>query len=83
MDTVPYRQLFWSIGIGEVWTFYVLAFCACLVFMLGVLIHLSVWMKGFRDRKIPFSRKSIARVFLDGLLGRRIFRGDIAAGTML
>lgn len=82
MDTIPYRQLFWSIGTGEVWTFYILAFFACLVFVVGVLNHLCVWMRGFCDWKIPFSRESVIRVFLDGLFGRRIFRGDIAAGTM-
>lgn len=82
MDTIPYRHLFWNIGTGEVWTFYILAFFACLLFAIGILNHLSVWMKGFRNRKVPFSWESIIRVFLDGLFGRRIFSGDIAAGSM-
>ncbi len=82
METVPYRELFWSIGIGEVWIFYILAFLACFVFTAGILNHLSVWVKGFSDGIVPFSWESVLRVFLDGLFGRRIFRGDIAAGAM-
>jgi Fe-S oxidoreductase/nitrate reductase gamma subunit len=76
----PFRTSYWHIE--HVWLFYLLAAIAVAIFVFGILVHLSVWMRGIRRQKIPFSRKGITMLIWDGLLGRRIFKGDIAAGTM-
>lgn len=76
----PYRASYWSIE--SVWIFYILAALAVGVFVIGVISHGSVWAKGARGRGIGFSAEGILNLFLDGLLGRRIFRGDVAAGMM-
>jgi len=76
----PYRVSYWSIE--SVWIFYVLAALAVAVFVFGVISHVSVWSRGARRQGIGFSGQGIFNLFLDGLLGRRIFRGDVAAGTM-
>ncbi len=76
----PYRASYWSIE--SVWIFYILAALAVAVFVFGVISHVSVWSKGARRQGIGFSAEGILDFFLDGLLGRRVFRGDVAAGTM-
>jgi Fe-S oxidoreductase/nitrate reductase gamma subunit len=76
----PYRTSYWHIE--PVWLFYLLAAIAVGIFAFGLMAHLSVWMRGIRRQRIPFSWQGMANLILDGLLGRRIFRGDIAAGTM-
>jgi Fe-S oxidoreductase/nitrate reductase gamma subunit len=76
----PYRASYWSIE--SVWIFYILAAVAAGVFLFGVISHVSVWTSGVRRQGIRFSGKGILNLFLDGLLGKRIFSGDVAAGTM-
>jgi Fe-S oxidoreductase/nitrate reductase gamma subunit len=76
----PSRTSYWLIQ--HVWVFYLLAALAVGVFLFGLVIHVSVWIKGIRRQKIPFSWRGISNLFLDGVFGRRIFKGDIAAGTM-
>lgn len=77
---IPLRTSYWHIE--PVWVFYLLAAMAVAVFIFGLFTHLSVLVKGVKSQKIPFSAKSISKLIFDGLLGRRIFRGDIAAGIM-
>jgi len=77
---IPYRASYWSIV--SVWIFYVLAALAVAVFVFGVISHVSVWSRGARRQGMGFSGQGVFNLFLDGLLGRRIFRGDVAAGTM-
>jgi len=77
---IPYRTSYWHID--HVWLFYLLAAAATAIFIVGILIHLSIWIKGVRRQRIPFSWNGIANLIWDGLLGKRIFKGDIAAGTM-
>ncbi len=76
----PSRTSYWLIQ--HVWVFYLLAALAVGVFLFGLIIHVSVWIKGIKRQKIPFSWRGISNLFLDGVFGRRIFKGDIAAGTM-
>ena len=80
MTDTPLRTSYWHIE--PVWVFYVLAALAVLVFVYGLVIRLSLWLKGVRHQKIPFSPGGIRNLILDGLLGQRIFRGDLAAGIM-
>jgi Fe-S oxidoreductase/nitrate reductase gamma subunit len=76
----PLRTSYWHIE--PVWLFYLLAAIAVVFFAFGLIVHLSVWMRGIRRQRIPFSWQGMAQLIWDGLLGRRIFRGDVAAGTM-
>ena len=77
---IPERLHYWNIEF--VWLFYVLAGLAVAVFITGVIIHLSVWFKGYRLHRITLFRRGFLDLFLEGLLGRRIFSGNISAGIM-
>lgn len=83
------RVHFW--GISAVWLFYVLAAISVIIFLAGVYYRVSVWMVGRRNRGSagPVRARGAragatrwARLALDGLLGRRIFSGDLWAGLM-
>ena len=76
----PHRPVFWDIE--TTWPFYLLAALAVGAFLFGVWIHLKVWEKAVGRRGIPMGRGNFRNFFLDGLLGRRIFRGDTAAGIL-
>jgi len=76
----PERLHYWNIE--PVWIFYVLAGLVVAVFISGLILHLSVWLKGLGRKNIPFSRRGVLDLFLDGLFGRRIFSGDLPAGIM-
>jgi len=76
----PVRTSYWHIA--PVWLFYLLAAIAVGVFAFGLMAHVSVWMRGIRRQRIPFSWHGMAQLIWDGFFGRRIFRGDVAAGTM-
>jgi len=76
----PHRILFWQIQ--PVWLFYLLAAMAVGVFFFGLISHVRIWARGVRRQSIPFLWNNLSNIFLDGFLGRRIFKGDIAAGTM-
>jgi len=77
---IPSRTSYWLIQ--HVWVFYFLAALAACIFLFGLGIHISVWIRGIKRQKIPLSWHGISNLLFDGLFGRRIFRGDIAAGTM-
>ena len=74
----PHRELFWGIEHG--WVFYLLAAVSVGLFVQGVVSHARVWARGARDVRLRLSGGGLARVAADGLLGRRIFRGDLSAG---
>jgi Fe-S oxidoreductase/nitrate reductase gamma subunit len=74
------RIHFW--GIAAVPLFYVLAALSVMVFLTGVYLRVSVWLSARGGHKLGISAEGMARVVTDGLLGRRIFRGDILAGLM-
>ncbi len=76
----PQRELFW--GIEHAWLFYVLAAISLCVFAYGAATHVTRWARGDRDLRLRLSGRGLGDLVLDGLLGRRIFRGDLAAGTM-
>jgi len=74
------RVHFW--GIHSVALFYVLAAISVAIFSVGLYIRVSVWLAA-RDRQKPGSFSAgIANVLKDGLLGRKIFKGDFTAGLM-
>jgi Fe-S oxidoreductase/nitrate reductase gamma subunit len=76
----PYRIIFWQIE--DIWIFYSLAGLAAGFFLAGVAAHIYVWKKSAGSLEIPLSREALKRTILDTLLGRRVLRGDIAAGMM-
>ena len=77
---IPYRTSYWHIQ--PVWMFYLLAAVTVGIFIFGLITHVSVWIKGIKRQAIHLSWSGISNILLDGLLGLRIFRGDIAAGTI-
>ncbi len=52
------------------------------VFISGMIVHLSVWVKGIKHQDIPLFGHGVLDLFLEGLFGRRIFSGNISAGIM-
>lgn len=77
---IPFRIHFWEIGPKGL--FYVLAFLALVIFCAGVMIHVKIWVKGTSEGGMHFSWRGIFRLFVDGLLGRRTFKGQLQAGIM-
>ncbi len=77
---IPERLHYWNIE--PVWIFYVLAGLAVATFISGLILHLSVWIKGIRHQNISLSGRGVLDLFLEGLFGRRIFSGNISAGIM-
>jgi Fe-S oxidoreductase/nitrate reductase gamma subunit len=74
------RIHFW--GIHYVALFYVLSAISVAIFGAGLYIRISVWLAA-RDRQKPgLSVKGINNLCKDGLLGRKIFKGDFSAGLM-
>ncbi|MFZ5584918.1 MAG: heterodisulfide reductase-related iron-sulfur binding cluster [Thermodesulfobacteriota bacterium] len=73
---MPLRPPFWNIDAA--WLFYLLAGLALGVFALGAAIHLNRWRPGFAWGAWSWPRLRAA--LADALLGRRIWRGDAAAG---
>jgi len=72
---------FWQIE--SVWFFYLMAALAAGLFALGVLSRVRVWTRGLRGKgDLLFSWQGLGRVLLDAFLGKRILKGDIAAGIM-
>jgi Fe-S oxidoreductase/nitrate reductase gamma subunit len=74
------RIHFW--GIDAVALFYVLAAISVAVFAAGLYIRLSVWLAARDRQKLGLSVKGIGNLCKDGLLGRKIFKGNIPAGLM-
>jgi Fe-S oxidoreductase/nitrate reductase gamma subunit len=77
---IPSRIHYWQIG--PIWLFYILAALALAIFCVGVIIHVKIWARGTREGGFPFSLRGIFRLFMDGFLGRRIFKGQLQAGIM-
>ena len=77
---MPNRIYFWNIQ--AVWLFYALTAAALVIFIFGVSKHVSVWAKGIKNQNITVAGHTLLNCFREGLVGRRIFKGDIAAGIM-
>ncbi|MCG6881605.1 MAG: 4Fe-4S dicluster domain-containing protein [Deltaproteobacteria bacterium] len=76
----PSRVMFWQID--HVWLFYALASLSTLLFLAGLALHILVWRKTARSRKISFSTDALKKMLLDAFLGRRVITGDLPAGLM-
>lgn len=77
---VPSRIMYWNIE--NVWIFYVLATLAFIIFLTGMTIHIQVWKKSTGSLDIPFLKNGLKRAILDTFSGRRILKGELAAGIM-
>ena len=78
----PYRIIYWQIGSTAHWIFYALAGISVAFFLAGMAAYIRVWKKKAASVEVSFSWDALKRVMLDSFLGLRLFRGDIAAGTM-
>lgn len=76
----PQRPLFWSIE--GAWLFYLLAAVSLGIFAYGAAWRVALWLRGPRPRELRLSARDVGVMVVDGWVGRRIFRGDLAAGTM-
>jgi len=76
----PEREIYWRIG--AVWFFYVLATLAACLLVIGVVLHISVWLKSAGKSKVAYSRQALVQTLVDVFLGLRVFKGDVPAGIM-
>jgi Fe-S oxidoreductase/nitrate reductase gamma subunit len=76
----PERIIFWKIG--EVWVFYLLAGFSVCLFLVGVVAHISMWLKATEKRKVAFSRQALKETISDVFLGLRVLKGEVPAGIM-
>jgi Fe-S oxidoreductase/nitrate reductase gamma subunit len=74
---IPQRPPFWSIE--HTWLFYLLAVAALAIFAWGAARRMGRWLVAGGSARAP---GGFSRLLLDGLLGRRILAGDVAAGLM-
>ncbi len=77
MPTAPLH--FWQV---TSWLFYLLAAITTGVFLAGIYYHLSIWLKGKKRMNLKVSKPAIVSLVVDGLLGRKIFKGDPVSGIM-
>ncbi len=77
---VEERPGFWLIAHPGV--FYALSVVALVFFGLGMGIRVRAWIGGTRGTRGQEVRPDLSALLVDGLLGRRIFSGDRAAGVM-
>ena len=76
----PERELFWKIEAG--WLFYVLAALAMALLVVGVAVHVKVWLKSAPKDKVAFSGAALKQTMVDVLLGLRVLKGEVPAGIM-
>ncbi len=76
----PSRVTFWQID--HVWIFYVLVLIAAILFLGGVVLHVLVWRKSAKSERIFYSPSALKKMLSDAFLGRRLIKGDRAAGLM-
>lgn len=74
------REVFWNVGL--VWFFYVLSALAIGAFALGAYRNACIWLQGWKEKAVVKVSTALSRAVLDGLLNRRIFKGDYVAGLM-
>lgn len=74
------RIHFW--GIDSILLFYILAGISVIIFLIGVYFRASIWLAGIKRDRLDLSIVGIINLLKDGLLGRRIFKGDLSAGLM-
>jgi Fe-S oxidoreductase/nitrate reductase gamma subunit len=77
---IPTRLTYWHID--AVWTFYLVAILAVAVFVAGIYRHIAVWRNAIIQSHTDRFWPRLPGALLEILSGRRIFRGDPAAGLM-
>lgn len=75
-----HRPMFWQIELA--WLFYLLSAIALILFLIGAGSHLWVWRKSSKPVSVRGVREALARMCVDIFTGRRLLRGDVAAGLM-
>ena len=79
---MPQRQLFLNIDSLGVILFYFIAALAVALFLFGVVVRIYPWVKSSKSKKFTWSSEGLLNFLINGLIGRRLFKGDFAAGTM-
>jgi Fe-S oxidoreductase len=72
--------MFWQIE--HIWLFYVLAALSLVLFFTGAGAHIRVWIKSSKTVPIKGKGHALIKMCMDTISGRRLLRGDVAAGLM-
>ena len=74
------RIMFWQIGAP--WVFYLFAGIALGIFGFGLAVYLIVWRRSESKVSLELSSAGLKTALIDVFTGRKIFRGQVAAGIM-
>jgi Fe-S oxidoreductase len=74
------RIMFWQIE--NIWLFYVLTALALVLFLTGAGTHIWVWIKSSKPVSLEGKGHALIKMCIDTISGRRLLRGDMAAGLM-
>jgi Fe-S oxidoreductase/nitrate reductase gamma subunit len=72
--------MFWQIE--NTWLFYLLSAIAVLLFLTGAGSHIWVWKKSSKSMSLKGVGQALNKMCIDIITGRRLLRGDMAAGLM-
>ncbi|WP_419661435.1 Eqo2: Etf:quinone oxidoreductase [Desulfosarcina variabilis str. Montpellier] len=75
-----HRPMFWQIEATSI--FYLLTAVALVLFLIGAGSHIWVWRKSSKTMSLSGVGQSLNKMILDVFTGRRLLKGDIAAGLM-
>ncbi len=75
-----HRIMFWQIE--YTWLFYLLSAIAVLLFLIGAGSHIWVWKKNSKSMSLKGVGHALNKMCIDIITGRRLIRGDMAAGLM-
>lgn len=77
---LAHRVMYWQIE--QIWIFYLLSATALILFFIGVGSHISVWKKSCKPMSLHGIGQAAIKMCIDIFTGKRLFRGDMAAGMM-
>ncbi|GAB6194437.1 heterodisulfide reductase-related iron-sulfur binding cluster [Desulfocastanea catecholica] len=72
--------MYWQIE--HTWIFYLLSVTALVLFFIGAGSHIWVWKKSCKPISLTGIAPALTRMGFDIFTGKRLFRGDMAAGLM-
>ncbi|WP_419657805.1 Eqo7: ETF:quinone oxidoreductase [Desulfosarcina variabilis str. Montpellier] len=75
-----HRVMYWQIE--HTWLFYLLSAIAVVLFLIGAGSHIWVWRRSSKSLSIANVGQALTRMIVDIFSGRRLLRGDLAAGLM-
>lgn len=74
------RVMYWQIE--QIWFFYLLCATSLILFFIGAGSHIWIWKKSCKPLSLTGTGQAFGTMCLDIFSGRRLLRGDMAAGLM-